>query len=255
MLNLTTIQGLFYYINTFKGDEIKFDMLQGLKTELKKYKYRNKNNLYVIFEEGEQIHITSHNILTHKFNELIQSYNNCIYIDNMGIHIKKGCNIDTFIVLNYNDTLNKLFKDLDIKEKKYNYSLIKNEILKNINKNINKWYSLEDANTIYNEYLKFNIKLNVYFSKCKSYVYFKSYNNLNSIDIKDIYFNKDIYNINNFPCIALVDNEGKQSFVLNDIISNDKEIIKDKFNKFKLKVIEDGKKWGIDNNNLSYIIL
>ena len=33
------------------------------------------------------------------------------------------------------------------------------------------------------------------------------------------------------------------------------KFIKDKFNKFKLKVIEDGKKWGIDNNNLSYIIL
>ena len=34
MINLTTIQGLFYYINNFKEGTLKYDMLQGLKVEL-----------------------------------------------------------------------------------------------------------------------------------------------------------------------------------------------------------------------------
>ena len=53
----------------------------------------------------------------------------------------------------------------------------------------------------------------------------------------------------------LINNDGKPSFILNDIISNDKNYINNKFNDFKLKCINDGKKWNIDNTKLNYIIL
>ena len=254
MINLTTIQGLFYYINNFKDDTLKFDMLQGLKVELNKKKYRNKNNLYVIFEEGEQIQIISYNISTYKFDELIQSYNNCIYINNMGIHVKENNKINTFRILNYNDTLNKLFKDLDIKEKIYYYNLNKSKIIKDIDNIYYKWYTLEDGQKIYSEFLKNDIKLICNFSKCKKYVYFNNYNFING-EIKEINFNNDIYNISYYYCIRLLDHTGSESFILNDIISNNKKEIENKFNDFKLKCIKDGKRWNLDNTNLNYKII
>ena len=255
MLNLTTLQGLFYYINNFKDGALKFDMLQGLKVELLKTKYRNKNNLYVIYEDNDKISIISHDIYTNKFNDLINNFNQCVYINNSGIHLKHGGHVETFRILNYNDTLNILFKDLEQKETAYHNKINIDIILSKITNNINKWYTLEDAQTVYNEYLKNNIKLIPRFSKCKKYVYFDKYNMISNRKINNINFNNDIYNINCYPCVMLIDNDGKPSFILNDIISNDKNYIQNKFNDFKLKCIKDGKRWNLDNSKLSYVIL
>ena len=51
MINLTTIQGMYYYINTFKEGAEKYDALQGLKTEINKCRYRNKSGYYVIYAD------------------------------------------------------------------------------------------------------------------------------------------------------------------------------------------------------------
>lgn len=254
MINLTTIQGLFYYINTFKEGEDKFNQLQGLKTELKKFKYRNKNNLYIIFEEGETVQIINHDILTHKFNDLINSFNNCVFIDNGGIHLKRGDRITTFRILNYDNTLNLLFKDLDIKEKSYYYNMAKTEIVNDIEKIYYKWYTLEDGQKIYSEFLKNDIKLLPRFNKRNNYVYFNNYNFIKG-DIKEINFNKDIYNINYCYCIMLLDQDGAESFILDNIIFNNKNDIENNFNDFKLQVIKDGARWNLDNSKLSYKIL
>lgn len=255
MLNLTTIQGIYHYINTFKEGQIKFDMLQGLKVELNKTKYRNKNNLYVIFEEGNQMQIITHDRYTHKFDELIEGFSKCVYIDNAGIHVKYHDNINMYRILLYNDVLKYLFNDLDQREQKYNYGINLSKLIDNIDKNINKWYTLEDAQTVYTEYLNNNIKLIPVFSSCKKYVYFiNDYHILNREEVREINFNMDIYNINYYPTIYLINNDGKKSFILNDIISNDLNYIKSKFNDFKLKCIEDGIKFNLDNSKLSYII-
>ena len=121
MINLTTLQGMYYYINTFKKGTEKYDMLQGLKKTLNEYKHRNKSNFYIIFEEDKQLQIISHSIYTYKFSELVQSFNNCVYIDDVGIHLKEGNNITTYRKLLYNDILKHLFSNLDEKE---NFELV-----------------------------------------------------------------------------------------------------------------------------------
>ena len=255
MINLTTIQGMYYYINTFKEGTEKYDMLQGLKKTLNKYKHRNKSNFYIIFEEDKQLQIISHSIYTYKFSELVQSFNNCVFIDDTGIHLKEGDNITTYRVLLYDNVLKYLFSNLDEKERAYYYSVGFTKLVNSIPNNLNRWYTMEDGQKIYSEYLNNNIKLIPRFSRCKNYVYFESYLKINSDKARDITFNKELYNTSYYPCIMVINNDGKESFILNDIISNDKDDIDNKFNEFKLKCIEDGKRWNIDNSKLSYKII
>lgn len=255
MINLTTIQGMYYYINTFKEGAEKYDALQGLKTEINKCRYRNKSGYYVIYEEEEQLRITKFSCYPYKYNEFIQSLNNCVYIDNAGIYLKKGDNITTYRVLLYDNVLKYLFNNLDARERAYYYKVNFDRLVNSIPNNLNKWYTMEDGQIIYTEYLNNDIKLIPRFSRCKNYVYFESYLKINSDKARDITFNKDLYNISYYPCVILVNNDGKESFILNDIISNDKADIDNKFNEFKLKCIEDGKSWNIDNSKLSYKII
>lgn len=255
MINLTTIQGMYYYINTFKEGTEKYDMLQGLKKTLNEYKHRNKSNFYIIFEEDKQLQIISHSIYTYKFSELVQSFNNCVFIDDTGIHLKEGDNITTYRVLLYDNVLKYLFSNLDERERAYYYSVGFTKLVNSIPNNLNRWYTMEDGQKIFTEYLYNDIKLIPRCSRCKNYVYFEDYIKVNNDKVKDITFNKELYNTSYYPCIMLIDNDGKDSFILRDIISNDKAYIDNKFNEFKLKCIEDGKSWNIDNSKLSYKII
>ena len=259
MINLTIIQGLYYYINTLKECAEKYDMLQGLYTSLKNNtKIRNKNNLYIIYnntnDDKNNLSIVSHDRYTTNFNQLIQGFDKCVYINNGGIHLKKGDNITTYRILNYKDTIKYLFSDLDKKESLYYYYKDKQLIIDNVNKNLNKWYTLENAQAVYSEYLRNDIWLKPNFSKCKNYIYFENYKPKEPKEPFKINFNNDIYNTNFYYCIMLT-NDNKDCFILNDIISTNKNIIDNEFNIFKSNMIENGKKYNIDNSKLNYKIL
>ena len=129
MINLTTIQGLYYYVNTFKEGQIKFDMLQGLKKEMEKEKYRNKKGCYMIFEEDGELMIITHSMRSESFDRLVNSHNNCVYIDFNGIHLKQNNRIDTYRILSYDDTFTFLLNKIDREELTYNYRVELSKII------------------------------------------------------------------------------------------------------------------------------
>lgn len=243
ILNLTNLQGLYYYTKHFINGEKKLNNMEGLKNDVENNKYKNEySKTYIIQQPSASEKIELLAIDNENKNGL--ELKNGVLIENKVISIIKDYAVtDTYKIIKRDTFLNLLKREC--KEKvKIEFYKEKIYFYNNMKKILYKWYKLEDAKKIFNEYLKVGKKL-LYKINKKGYLYFYNYIDINNID-PEVVLSKDIFNIEYIPCVLITDN-GEDLVICDDIVEKNESIIELEFNKFKNKII--------DNKNLDYKIL